>query len=484
MPRKHIELLFLNAVFFVFGQYAAYTQQIVASKGSFGIDHQNKIIVWHAKGLDSIAAATNYKMKDIVFDEKFTLTLSIAKLSYSEVLPVSKKGDTYALYISDLPIIHITNKVFIKDNSKVFTYFTYYDGSKLIENETGIEHRGNISLGFPKKSYDLEFWTDSLSKKPKDLKFKGLRNDDDWILDGLYNEPLRLRSYFSLKLWLSFHKPHYELQEPKAKSTIDLKFVELFKNSEYRGLYTLSESVDSKLLKLKKNENNLINGELFKASSYEGAPAFRKAPPYNNVFPHWGGYEMKYPKVDYRFHWEDLAKFTDLVVNGSDEQFSLRIGKELQIDNAIDYYLFVNLLRATDNLGKNFYMARYDKEGPYFFVPWDLDGVMGIIQDGKRIASTNDILSNGLFDRLLKVNPDNYRDRVKSRWKALRKDKFSNNSLFSRIDKIYSKFDTEGIYEREWKVWPNQIGKEEHYEYLKNWLRNRLIFLDEHFEML
>ncbi|MBT8183413.1 MAG: CotH kinase family protein, partial [Eudoraea sp.] len=334
------------------------------------------------------------------------------------------------------------------------------------------------------KSYDLEFWTDSLSRNSKDLKFKGLRNDDDWILDGIYNEPLRLRSYFALKLWHSIHKPHYQLNEPKAKSTIDLVFAEVFKNSQYRGVYTFSESVDAKLLKLKENNDKQINGELFKASSYEGAPAFKKAPEYNNVFPHWAGFEMEYPIEDYRSHWDDLARLVNLVVNGSDEEFELKIGKVVNIENAIDYYLFVNLLRATDNLGKNYYIAKYDSQQPYFFIPWDLDGVMGIIQDGKRIATTDDILSNGLFDRLLKINPDGYKEQLKSRWNALRKEDFSNSSLFGSIDKIYNKFDSKNIYNRERQVWPNQLPKEAHYEYLKNWLTNRLIYLDTHFEKL
>ncbi|WP_366841162.1 CotH kinase family protein [Lacinutrix sp.] len=48
-----------------------------------------------------------------------------------------------------------------------------------------------------KKSFDLEFWADLVSKEKKDIKFKGMRSDDDWILDAMYNEPLRLRSYYS-----------------------------------------------------------------------------------------------------------------------------------------------------------------------------------------------------------------------------------------------------------------------------------------------
>ena len=258
----------------------------------------------------------------------------------------------------------------------------------------------------------------------------------------------------------------------------------MFQNQKYHGLHALSESVDRKLLKLKKHEDGFIRGELFKASAYEGAPSFTKAPDYDNLFPHWGGFEMKYPIIEYRTHWNDLAKFVKLVVSGSDEEFKTQIGQRVNIDNVIDYYLFVNLLRATDNLGKNYYLARYDKSEPYFFVPWDLDGVMGIIQDGKRIPTTDDILSNGLFDRLLKVNPQQYTNKLKIRWGDLRSAEFSTENLLKRIDKLYNRLSSERIYEREQLVWPNDRSKEDHYEYLINWLKNRLEFLDRHFKSL
>ena len=459
-------------------------QEIVAEKGSFGIDDTHKIVVWHVNDIDSLVS-TNNTIAHLKFNHAFGVVDRSTPISYSNSIAISKGKVDYTLFITKLPIVHITtDSTTINDNSKVLGHFTYFNDDRYVQSVMGIRHRGNLSLTFPKKSFDIEFWTDSISKHSKDIKFKDLRLDDDWILDGLYNEPLRLRSFVAAKLWSKIHQPYYRAQEPQAKSGFDMKFVEVFKNQKYYGVYALSESVDRKQLKLKEYRDKIVLGELFKAESYDGAPSFKKAPPYNNLFPHWGGFQMRYPLIDYRAHWNDLAKLTQLVVNGTNKEFASKIDEQLHIANTIDYYLLVNLLRATDNLGKNYFIGRYDKEEPYFFIPWDLDGVFGTIQDGRRIATTDDILSNGLFDRLLKVNSNGYKSKVKSRWKILREAEFSDEALSKRIANLYKKFSTERIFERENLVWPSSITPENHYGYLKNWLNERLTYLDSHFENL
>lgn len=458
-------------------------QAVKGKKGSFSVDKTNKMIVWHEANLDSISAVKN-NITQFKFGKKFLLTDSLSQLSYTRKTIVRQKKKAYSLYTTRLPLIQISVDTSINKNTKVPARFTYFNKNKLVKTLVGVEYRGNLSLTFPKKSKDLEFWSDSLSQDSKDFTFKSLRNDDDWILDGLYNEPLRIRSYIANNIWLAMHQPHYQSKEPTAKSGIDSELVEVFRNTEYNGIHALTESVDRKLLQLQKNDDNGIHGELFKASSYEGGPSFKKAPEYNNLFPHWAGFEMEYPVIDYRSHWDDLAVLINLVVNGSDEEFRSGIADKIDLDNIIDYFLFINLMRATDNLGKNYYIARYDEETPYFLVPWDLDGVMGIIQAGKRIPTTDDILSNGLFDRLLLVNPENYRGRLVSRWETLRKTIFSNKNLLDRIDSRYNMLTEEKVYEREYTIWQNEVPMDDHYQYLTNWLKNRLLFLDQHFETL
>ena len=96
-------------------------------------------------------------------------------------------------------------------------------------------------------------------------------------------------------------------------------------------------------------------------------------------------------------------------------------------------------------------------------------------------------MTNGLLKRLLDTNTDDYKSKVKQRWETLRLKEFSNKNLFKRIDKIYTEFTKNIIYEREDLVWTNKLNKKsrvEHYEHLKWWLEKRLIFLDNYFNNL
>ncbi|WP_170837121.1 CotH kinase family protein [Aquimarina amphilecti] len=448
----------------------------------FGIDKKHKIILLNHKISNTSRSDTN--LLNIIFEKGFEFSIELKKISYAKGFNVNYQGEDYTLYFTALPIIKILSDKSVKDDPKVQSLFTYADNDSIIKATAGIEYRGNISLQFPKKSYDLEFWENPEEEISTDVKFDNLREDDDWILDGMYNEPLRLRSFFCNKLWLSIHQPHYLDKEPGAKSGIDLKYTEVFFNSRYIGIHALTEQVDRKLLKLKKYKKRKVRGELFKASSYKGAPSYKKVTKYKNIFPHWAGYEIEYPFINYKAQWKNLYRYTKFVLKSKDSVFKKKVVRRFDLDNAIDYFLFINLVRATDNLGKNFYVARYDKNMPYFNVPWDLDGVLGVIQDGKRISTTDDILSNGLFDRLLKLNPENYRNRLKKRWESLRKKEFSDSSLFGGLKTNLDYFKSNKIYERERIVWPSEVSILDHYRYMESWLEDRLVFLDSYFEKL
>lgn len=483
------QLLFIICLLFSLGFTVSLSaQELVAEKGSFGVDIKNKIIVWHVANLDSIKTI-NKNINTIKFNKNFILKgTTTENLSYTKENFVTNE-DNYRLYISKLPLIHIAvDTSAINRYYKIPGYFTFFNDKKYLKSTMGLRHRGNLSLSFAKKSFDLEFWKDSITMQKKDVEFEDLRSDDDWILDAMFNEPLRLRSFIAANLWTKIHKPYYSEKELKAKSGFGVKYVEVFKNNEYYGIYQLSESMDRKQLKLKKNINNTIYGELYKANSYDGGPDFRKSPEkYDNGLMYWNGWATRYPYIDNKSDWKNLSELSNLVVHGSDEDFLKSIESKVHVSNAIDYYLFVNLLRATDNLGKNYYLGKYDKDEPYFFIPWDLDGVWGIIQDGITVWNTSDVLDNGLFKRLNELNPNGYKEKVKARWTELRLNEFSNETLFSKINMIYNKFTDEKIYEREQLVWMNKLNEtsnKEHYNHLKTWLIKRLSYLDEQFNNL
>src|SRR5690606_38679473 len=124
-------------------------------------------------------------------------------------------------------------------------------------------------------------------------------------LQAMYNEPLRIRSKTNNDLWRMVNTLQYQDKEPEAINGIRMKFVELFINDEYRGLYCLGEKVNRKQLKLKKHNGN-IRGELYKGVGV-GANTFTAVPPYDNYVLKWGEFEYKHP--DEETDWSNLHGF-------------------------------------------------------------------------------------------------------------------------------------------------------------------------------
>lgn len=452
----------------------------IAAESRFAIDADKKIIVWNP-GDEEVSRNKINALRTLKFGSR---TFSIAKDEISDstvAVTIIRGKERYSLYLSALPIFHIKTNEPIVDEPKTVAKIAMALNDTVIRKIIGIELRGNSALRYPKKSYDLEFRENATEETSTDVQFFNMRNDDDWILNSIYNEPLRLRSFFSNNLWLKVRATGMAEDENMKQPGIKVQYVEVFLDDSYQGLYLLSEQVDRKLLKLEKFEDNVVRGELFKAGSYQEGCAFTAAPPFNKNLPSWAGFDMEYPYEDYTAHWDNLADFVKFVSESDDSTFNSGIAERLDMDNAIDYFLYVNLLRATDNLGKNYFLARQDSNQPYYFIPWDLDGVLGIIQDGKRIPTTDDILSNGLFDRLWENDAANFRRRVRDRWLELRKEVYSEWSLMGEIAQVYDLHTVFGIYERERISWQSNSNNKEDLEYMQSWLQDRLEYLDGYF---
>lgn len=459
---------------------AAQSLTIHIPKHHFQVDEERSLILVQTDDLelyDNVPENTNlilslnasYYYFETVSDD----------LKYTRSYQVTQSNQTFTLYFTQLPIISITTDNEIIDEEKVAAQFTYADTEQTLVSTVGIEFRGGFSQTFPKKTFDLEFWEDETGAENKDVQFGNMREDDDWILDALYNEPLRIRSHIAHKLWLDMHELYYQDDEPKAKSGADVAFVEIFINGQYNGIYNLSEQVDRKQLQLETFEGTL-EGELYKAVGW-GASTFTNLPSYDNAFREWGGHEIKYPRIDDYTNWEHLYNFTDFVINSDESDFENEIWDRFHYDNYLDYFIFLNVLRALDNTGKNIYIGKYKADEPYFYVPWDLDACFGVFWDGTYDAYTEDILKNGFHERVIELNVDSYADTVSQKWFAFRENQLNSEHLKEQIENIYYNFKEHKIYEREELVYPNYDFEDSDLNYILNWLDNRLTFLDTYF---
>ncbi len=452
-------------------------------KESYRIDETKRLII------------CNTDLSKLQFDDEY-IFIKIGNSDYRVLDNVKsfKKGirytigldgefKRYSVYFTELPLLYITTELQIVDSPKILSKISLVENDGTItESNAGIEYRGDTSQSYPKKSYEIEFWSDESGDETKDITLLGMREDKDWNIQAMYNENFKLRSKAAWKIWESMSSISYIDLEPKAKSGVSVKYIEVFLNNSYQGIYALSEKIDRKQLKLKKNTDTEIRGELYKGSQWDTNTTYTGLTDYDNSSETWGGYEYKYPK-DLR-DWNSLYNLHDFVINSNDVKFYSEYHDKYDRDNLINYFILVNTIRAVDNMGKNLYTARYDKSGKYFFVPWDLDGVLGRSVDSTIQDITDDLFMNGLFTRLWNdVGQNGFRFNLYKRWLELRSNIITVDRIMQILIDNFDYLKMNGAYERDQIAYSGSTISTEYEEfaYIRQWLIRRFEYLDKVF---
>ncbi len=396
--------------------------------------------------------------------------------------PIVHNGQSVSLFRTELPILFIsTNDLSIPDEPKIPGTLVIKENGKETDSFTiGIELRGGTSQRFPKKSYNFEIWEDEQGSDTQKISLLNMREDDDWLLDGMWNEPNRIRDYTAMELWIAMaRKPDLNRNTDMG---ISRRYCEVFLNNSYIGVYYLGEKIDRKQLDLKKFDDTL-EGELYKGDSWAPGVTFLRAEPYDNTSVTWSGYEAKYPDEIGQLDWSNLHSLVEFVSKSSKSKFTSEISSMVDLNNMVDYYIFLNLIYAQDNTGKNTYLAKIDSDSPYFYIPWDMDGSFGNNWEGNRIDITDKLLSNRLFDNLM-TYPD-FTQSVKQRWIGLRESLFSTDALIERFRKNYDLLLRNNVYARE-DIVPDiaQNHTKEEIYFIESWIERRANFLDTYFSRL
>ena len=436
--------------------------------------------------LETVNADGAPKSGVVLNGRTYRFSATRATLDYGTAYTVRAPDDrSYRLSFTQLPLIVLQSADSIPLEGRVPATFSYADDEQTLTADLGVRFRGNYSLMFPRRSLDLEFWEDPSGEDNRDVTFGNLREDDDWIMDGIYNEPLRVNSYVAHKVWLDMHTPHYLEDEPRARAGADVMIAEAFLNGRYNGVYLLSEQVDRKQLRLKKFKDGEIRGELYKANQWSDPVRFRGTVPLSQAEGiEWGRWEMKLPDPDDTLDWTRLFDLVDFVANSPDEEFRRRAPELFELDNMIDYLIYVNVLRLGDNTAKNTYLGRYEDGATYFYTPWDLDGSFGNRFDGTDIPNHRGWLTNNLFRRLNELSPAGFNSRLCARYEALRSPGglLHPDSLMQRLTDQMDYLRRNGVYRREAEVYPEALDvSNPQVNFTRSFIERRIAWLDGQF---
>jgi len=411
------------------------------------------------------------------------------------------------LMVTGVPVIEITAPEGIEDGDKKPCDIVLTDpkrrtdGSVLrFESYGGIEFRGAGALRYDKKAFSFKL-KDRQTKENKDARLLGMREDQSWILDAMWLDCGKMRNRVCFDLWNDFNTLYYSAEEPEAVSATHGYPVELILNGAYHGLYVLSDRIDRKQLKLKKKGGYLYKGkEWTDECKLQGISAS-----YNNSSLTWQGFESDYPDEAGEIEFKYLSDLVQFFASASKEEFAAHCEERLDASSLIDYFIFINLLSAYDNTGRNVFWGIYNVNltaVPKFIIqPWDMDGTLGRTWDAVKIEPERGLgFDNGLilrnengskyfrpFERIMNENPNGIKQRIYERLMAVKGNALSPANMASKVDYYKRQVVESGALERDRRRWTGHsmygyADPEEEAAYMKAWYAARLSYLERIFK--
>ena len=407
--------------------------------------------------------------------------------------------------ISSLPFVNITVSAdTVKDLGLDETYhIDYYTGAELTlydnrvdfdgvsrttTSDIKIHVRGGTTIYLPQKSYRITLIEDknNINSANKKENLLGLRNDDDWILYSSYSDYEKVRNVFSMNLWNATSKGRNQWNVDACNEYV---FVEAFFNNRYHGLYALGYPIDSKQLDRQEDES-IIRKKDWTASEYAMDVEYNE----DFGFDWIAGYYLQKGSSDayYPIH--------DLLYAMAYSQDNDVIRSTVDMDNAIDLYLFYQLTQAYDNIYdtkvKNLFIINKPANNVWGYklllVPWDMDQTWGnryVDGEGNHGISSYSMSTDyelpinwGPVPFLIKNGDDKIIDEVQTRYKELRDTIWSDEN----IDAILSSYEDDiyhsGAFERTMNRWPdgNYYDPVSELSDFKAFAQDRLNWMDEY----
>lgn len=357
---------------------------------------------------------------------------------------------------SDLPKVYITCDHEISKNNYKECVIEVDFNPTIAE----IRARGNAKARYDKKGYRIQL------SQPK--SYLEMRYDDDWQLFAMYNDYTYMKPKLAFDLWRSL--------EPTNPTAIlpDSRYVNLFLNEDYRGVYLLAEKNDRKLFGLDSPKNDTDSSLIFQAQPYTFFREYDK-----NAWTQ----DLPDPE-NINIMDKILPELISFINNTSDDIFFdtksgiFSIFDEL---NLIDFFIFNFFILHEDFWADNFFLVRNTSPSKFYMIPWDFDISFGQAGLSLLSATKNPELEiraqNELYNRLL--SNEEFMSNCKERWFNLRKDVWSEKEITDQIFENYESM--KKSVELDNKMWYPKLDVKDYIKILINWIPDRLEFCDDYF---
>lgn len=387
------------------------------------------------------------------------------------LIEYASEDDALNTPASDLPAVYLSGDVntMTKDN-KVLMNFVFKDRTRTTVGYSATKWQGDSSLGYAKKAYRIQTFSDSALKNKMNFKPKiDWAEGNKWNLKAYFTDALLCRDVVNANIgadiWANADHVPNTLIKADNFGFIDGFPVKLYLNGDFAGIYSF----------------NIAKGDYgsdvqaIVGSVQAGAAQFGALPDGGVKLDGKADYEMIYPDnptAEIKTSLNNLIKF---VATSTDEDFKAQFEQHFDKTSVIDYLIFCNIIEDTDAWIKNQTLFTIDGK-KWYYHPYDLDMSLGSGSDGAVFNPTKGIIgleANRLFKRVATI----FGDDVRTRYKTLRSwltPAYILNRYRQHMDRI-------GVanYQAEEDVWHDSTVAFANYTVLKSHVYNRFKELDK-----
>lgn len=389
---------------------------------------------------------------------------------------------------STLPILYLIGDVsqMSKDVRSQLQY-TFVDSANHTQR-TGwcdAKWQGDSSLSYPKKNYTFRFYHDPSFNRKDKINYFDLTKQSKWVTKANWIDHSHARNIVSARLWSAIvhsrvSAPPELLTASPNNGAIDGEPIVIYLNGSYLGLYTMNIPKDDFTFGM--DAENPLHCCAYGQYNNNGAST-SDTHVLSNEFRHASeiGWECEVPGEWTTDTRAGLIQLINFVMSSTDEQFKENLDTYLDVESALDYYLFCYFIGASDSLAQNMILLTYDGGSKWYCSAYDLDSTFGLYWNGSSFYSST------------MACPEDYQDTNNLLWERIEAN--FGNELYARYRKLRSSVLSLDYINREFEFFMGQIPQDEydndiikwanipqrsvnHLNQIKTWIASRAEYVD------
>ena len=392
---------------------------------------------------------------------------------------------------TDIPEVSFTSDIWgeMTKENPIDVAMTYVSDSLTWSGYANIKWQGASSLNYDKKNYTVKLYEDETMEEKQKINFNGWGLQNKFCLKANYIDHSHARNIVSARLWSDIVESRSNYSSlPEALRTspnngaIDGFPIKVTVNGAYQGIYTWNIPKDGWTFSM--DDENASHCALcceYNWNNGTSACEFRA-----NAKVDGSDWSVEFPDTATSAINISFNNLINVVKDTTDDVFYASLDNYLDVQSAIDYYLYAYFGGFVDSLSRNMMVLTYDGVKWYAHM-YDMDSTWGIDPEGDSFYNANVACPEGyretknlLWERIEKC----FAKELKERLAILRADILSVANVVNKFTEFMSIIPSE-LYKEDLVAYPSiPSATVDHLQQITEFVTARAVYVDEQINAL